>query len=47
MGKLKNAVEGLFKRKKTIPEPAAKQLDRWADEGGTLPPEPPRAPGTR
>lgn len=47
MGKLKNAVEGLFKRKKAIPEPAPKQLDRWADEGGALPPEPPRDPGTR
>ncbi|QCB52027.1 hypothetical protein E5720_16170 [Rhodococcus sp. PAMC28707] len=47
MGKFKNAVEGLFKRKKAIPGPAPKQLDRWADEGGALPPQPPRDPGTR
>ncbi|WP_186629451.1 hypothetical protein [Rhodococcus sp. BP22] len=47
MGKFKDAVEGLFKRKKAIPDPAPKQLDRWADEGGALPPEPPRDPGTR
>ncbi|MEE2057360.1 hypothetical protein [Rhodococcus artemisiae] len=40
MGKFKDAVNGILKRRKRNPDPEPKQLDRWANEGGALPPTP-------
>ncbi|WP_161987387.1 hypothetical protein [Prescottella subtropica] len=43
MGKITETVSHLLKRRKgRLPDPASKQLDRWADEGGALPPSDPR-----
>ncbi|NLU84322.1 hypothetical protein [Rhodococcus sp. HNM0569] len=41
MGKLKDAMHRMHigRRDKTKQQPAQKQLDRWANEGGAVPPE--------
>ncbi|MCB0949162.1 MAG: hypothetical protein KDB44_07770 [Mycobacterium sp.] len=47
MGKLKDLMDGVLERRRRNPEPKPKQLDRWADEGGALPPESHDEPETR
>lgn len=47
MGKLKDVVEGVLKRRPRSTDPKPKQLDRWADEGGALPPDLHEDPETR
>jgi hypothetical protein len=39
MTKLKDLVDGLIERRHRNGHPNPKQLDRWANEGGALPPE--------
>ncbi|WP_305091864.1 hypothetical protein [Prescottella sp. R16] len=39
MGKITETLGHLLKRRKgRLPDPEGKQLDRWANEGGALPP---------
>ncbi|AHH16705.1 hypothetical protein NONO_c19050 [Nocardia nova SH22a] len=41
MGKIKDAMDRLhLGRRRHAPDPEPKQLDRWANEGGALPPPP-------
>jgi hypothetical protein len=47
MGKLKDLVEGVLERRQRDTHPEPKQLDRWVNEGGALPPEVPEDPESR
>ena len=40
MGRVRDVMDRLHLTRRKLPDPEPKQLDRWANEGGALPPPP-------